>query len=83
VLGVPLGELAWLALAVVLGGIVTGILAHRRQREVANNGVRPIYPIAQLFCKRFGNLQALAVSAVVILLDAGSVNYDESFISDV
>ena len=26
-LGVPLGELAWLALAVVLGGIVTGILA--------------------------------------------------------
>ncbi|MEO8104405.1 MAG: sulfite exporter TauE/SafE family protein [Betaproteobacteria bacterium] len=26
-LGVPLGELAWLALAIVLGGIVTGILA--------------------------------------------------------
>ena len=26
-LGVPLGELAWLALAVVLGGVVTGVLA--------------------------------------------------------
>jgi uncharacterized membrane protein YfcA len=27
ILGVPLGELAWLALAIILGGVVTGILA--------------------------------------------------------
>src|SRR5436853_1180562 len=27
ILGVPMGELAWLALAIIAGGVVTGILA--------------------------------------------------------